>query len=234
MNAGLASNSMPGQARGGKPIHDAPATWSGAWRPSGAASTEPAATPIMGAHRRSVAPPFSETTLMTMIVPSAVAAAPMAVAPGGVSARRPKMTGSTVAGASMFTVPTMVGVSSRLNTASRMEIASGTTDDTATRLASKEGPPSASALMQTGMNATGGPIASTCPAPIRPSLPACSAVQIPLTATTQNAAQDTYSSVPPAALTTIVGIRTMLARPSATSCRPNPRARAAGGRSMGS
>ncbi len=171
---------------------------------------------------------------MTTIVASAVTGAPSAAAPGGASVRRPKMTGRTVAGSSMFTVPTRVGVSSRLNRASRIEIAMGTNEDATTRAASRAGPPSARALTETPMKATGGPIASTCPAPTRPSLAACSAVETPLTATAQNTAHDRYASVPPAARMAMVGMRTMLARPRTTSCSPQARARPAGGCSPGS
>ena len=171
---------------------------------------------------------------MTAIVASAVTGAPIAAAPGGASVRRLKTTGSTVAGTSMFTVPTMVGVRSRLNRASRMEIAIGTNADAATRVASRAGPPSARALTETPMKATGGPIASTYPAPTRPSLAACSAVQAPLAVMAQKTAQDRYASVPPAARIAIVGMRTVPVRLSTTSCRPQPTATDAGGLSSGS
>ena len=84
------------------------------------------------------------------------------------------------------------------------------------------------------MKAPAGPIVSTYPAPTRPSLAACRAVLTPLTATAQNTAHERYASVPPAARMTIVGMRTMLARPSTTSCTPQPRAMPGGGFSSGS
>ena len=52
---------------------------------------------------------------------------------------------------------------------------------------------------------------------------------MPLTATAQNTAQDRYPSLPPPARITIVGMKTMLARPRTTSCRPQPKLRAGGG-----
>ena len=76
---------------------------------------------------------------MTRPVATAVSGALSAVSCGA-SARRLNTTGSTVAGISMFTVPTMVGVRSRLNRASRSEIAIGTSDDATTRVASNAGP----------------------------------------------------------------------------------------------
>ena len=89
--------------------------------------------------------------MTTRIVASAVSGASSVAASGGASLRRRKTTGSTVAGTSMFTVPTMVGVRSRRNRASRIEITIGTSDDATTRVASSAGPPSTSALMQTPM-----------------------------------------------------------------------------------
>ena len=78
---------------------------------------------------------------MTRIVASAVSSGASAVS-CGVSARRPNTTGSTVAGTSMFTVPTMVGVRSRRNRASRIEITMGMSDEATTRVARSVGPPS--------------------------------------------------------------------------------------------
>ena len=127
---------------------------------------------------------------MTRIVASAARGAPSVPVPGGTSVRRPKTTGRTVAGTSMFTVPTMVGVSSRRNSASRRETTMVTSADATTRVASRDGPPSARAAAHTPMKATAGPIVSTYPAPTRPSLAACSAVTMPLTATALNTAQE--------------------------------------------
>ena len=170
---------------------------------------------------------------MTRPVATAVSGALSAVS-GGASARRLNTTGSTVAGISMFTVPTMVGVRSRLNRASRIEITIGTSDDATTRVASSAGPPSMRALTQTPIKAPAGPIKSRYPAPTRLSLTACRAVQMPLTATAPNTAQDRYASVPPLALMMIVGIKMMLVMPRTTNCRPLPRDTSAGGLSSGS
>jgi len=57
---------------------------------------------------------------------------------------------------------------------------------------------------------------------------------MPLTATAPNTVQDRYASVPPLALTTIVGIKMMLVMPRTTSYRPLPRDTSAGGFSSGS
>ena len=170
---------------------------------------------------------------MTRIVASAVKSGASAVSCGA-SPKRPKTTGSTVAGTSMFTVPTMVGVRSRRNRASRIEITIGISDDATTRVARSAGPPSVRALTQTPIKAPAGPIKSRYPAPTRPNRAACSAVQMPLTATAPNTAQDTYASVPPPARITIVGIKMMLVMPRTTSCRPQPKDKIAGGSSLGS
>ena len=170
---------------------------------------------------------------MTRIVASAVNGAPSADTWSGVWCMRPKTTGSTVTGISMFTVPTMVGVRSRRNRESRAESTIGSNDDAATSAPSSAGPPWDSAAALRPMKAPAGPMASTYPAPIRPARTACSAVHTPLMATALKTAQDRYASLPPAARITIVGIRTMLAPPSITSCRPQPKASAAGGLSSG-
>ena len=125
---------------------------------------------------------------MTAIVASAASGAPAAI-PSGASVRRPNTTGSTVAGMSMFTVPTMVGVRNRCSQESRAEIRIGTNEEATTSAASSTGPPSTRALTETPMKAAAGPIVSTCPDPIRPNRTACSAVQTPLTTTAPNTTQ---------------------------------------------
>ena len=190
-------------------------------------------TPARGAHKRNVAPAFREMPLMTRTVATAVNAGPSAMS-FGASARRLNTTGSTVAGTSRFTVPTMVGVRSRRNRASRIEITIGTSDEAATKVASSAGPPWSRALTQTPMKAPAGPMKSRYPAPTRPSRTACRAVLMPLTATAPNTAQDRYASVPPPARMTMVGMKMMLVMPRTTSCRPQPRDRSGGGFSSGS
>ena len=171
---------------------------------------------MSGAHRRNVAPAFREMPPMTSPVATAVSGALSAVS-GGASARRLNTTGSTVAGISMFTVPTMVGVRSRLNRANLIEITMGTSDDATTRVARSGGPPSLRALTQTPIKAPAGPMKSRYPAPIRLRLTACRAVQTPLTATAPNTAQDRYASVPPLTRMMIVGMKMMLVMPRTTS-----------------
>ena len=170
---------------------------------------------------------------MTSAVAAAASGAPGAGMPSGTSVRRPKTTGSTVAGMSMFTVPTRVGVSSRRNRERRAEITSGSNDETSTRMASSPGPPWASAAVQMPMKATAGPVIRAYPAPMRPTRSACNIVQAPLTTTVANTAQARYASAPPAARITIVGMKTSPVMPSTTSCRPQLTARAAGGCSSG-
>ena len=116
---------------------------------------------MTGAHRRSVPVPFSEMTMIASIVASAVNGAPSAGAWSAVWCMRLKTTGSTVTGISMFTVPTMVGVRSRRNRESRVEITIGSRDDATTSVPSSAGPPSASAAALSPMKAPAGPMART-------------------------------------------------------------------------
>ena len=127
---------------------------------------------------------------MTSTVAAAVDGAANPGTPSGMSVRRPKTTGSTVAGMSMFTVPTMVGVRNRRNSERRADMASGSRDDTMTRTANTPGPPSVRAVTQIPMKAAAGPVVRMYPAPIRPIREACNIVAAPLTATVQNTAQD--------------------------------------------
>ena len=171
---------------------------------------------------------------MTSTVAAAAIGAAGSGTSDGTSVRRPNTTGSTVAGISMFTVPTMVGVRNRRNSDNRADMASGSRDETMTRTASRPGPPSTRAVTQIPMNAAAGPVVRTYPAPIRPSRDACNIVAMPLTATVQNTAHDRYASVSPAARITIVGKATSPVIPSTTSCTPHPRTTPPGGRSSGS
>ncbi len=74
---------------------------------------------------------------------------------------RLKMTGSTVTGISMFTVPTMVGVRSRRNRESRVDSTIGSNDAATTSEPSSAGPPWASAAALSPTKAPGGPMART-------------------------------------------------------------------------
>ncbi|MCY4509123.1 MAG: hypothetical protein OXG35_19510, partial [Acidobacteria bacterium] len=76
------------------------------------------------------AAPLGCTAVMTSPGAAAVSGAAGPGTPSGTSVRRPKTTGSTVAGISMFTVPTMVGVRNRRNSDRRADIASGSRDET--------------------------------------------------------------------------------------------------------
>ena len=97
--------------------------------------------------------------MMTSIVAAAGSGAPSAGTPSGVWCMRLKTTGSTVTGISMFTVPTIVGVSSRRNRDSRVETTIGSNEDAMTRVRSSTGPPAASAAALSPMKAPAGPMA---------------------------------------------------------------------------
>ena len=102
-----------------------------------------------------------------------------------------------------------------------------------TSVASSAGPPSATAVMLTEMNAAEAPMSSTCPPPNRPKRNACSTVVSPETATVANTAHEAYDSLAPAARITTAGISMMAAILSMASCSPTPMASSAGGRSSG-
>ena len=114
---------------------------------------EPTKTPMTGAQRRSAPAAFSAMPAMTATTSPALSGAASAGLPSGTSASRSNTAGITVTGISMMTVPETVGVSTRWNSESRTDIATGTKEETRTRVASSAGPPAETAEMQTEMNA---------------------------------------------------------------------------------
>ena len=119
---------------------------------------------------------------MTRIVTAALTGAAAAGVPSGTSVSRPKTIGMTVTGISMITVPATVGVMIRLSRESRAESANWNSDEITIRVASRAGPPCASAVTQTAMKAPEVPMRRTYPAPMRPARTACRIVVSPLTA----------------------------------------------------
>ena len=96
----------------------------------------------------------------------------------------------TVAAINMITVPETTGVKIRRSSESRAAIANWNSEDTTMRLAIRDGPPSTRAATQIAMNAPDGPIMSTCPAPIRPTLEAWRIVVAPLTSSAAKMAHE--------------------------------------------
>ena len=115
--------------------------------------------PITGAHRRSPCRAFSTMPAVTIRVVSAQSGAASGDVPSGTLCNCSKMTGVTVTGVSIMTVPVTVGVRIRLNSESRTEKASWKSARPTTRMASRAGPPAASAAMLTAIAAPDAPVA---------------------------------------------------------------------------
>ena len=124
------------------------------------------------------------------MVAAALAGAAAGGTPFGHVVNMPKMIGMTVTGISMITVPATVGVKIRRSRESRAESANWKSDETTIRVASSAGPPSASAVTHTAMNAPEVPMRRMYPAPTRPTRTAWSTVVSPLTARAAKTAQD--------------------------------------------
>ena len=154
--------------------------------------------------------------------------------PSGTSASMPNMIGISVTGISMITVPQTVGVRIRRRSDRRVESPNWNSAESVTSVASRPGPPSTRAVTQTAMNAADVPISSTWPEPTRPTRTACSTVVTPLIARAAKVAHDRNPSLPPAARTTMAGVRTMPATVSIANWKPSPSASAGGGCSSGS
>ena len=128
--------------------------------------------------------------MIARIVTSALTGAAEGSHSSGVSANMSKMMGMTVTGISMMTVPATVGVRIRRKKDRFTEMENWPREERATSVASIAGPPSASAVMQTAMNAPEVPISRTYPAPIRPNRTACRMVVAPLIRTAANTADE--------------------------------------------
>ncbi len=105
------------------------------------------------------------TTSVTMTLTGAAAGDE----PSGTSPSIPNMIGIRVTGISMITVPHTVGVRIRRSSDNCAESPNWNRADTVTSVASRPGPPSASAVTQTAMKAAEVPISSTWPEPTRPT-----------------------------------------------------------------
>ena len=95
---------------------------------------------MTGAQRRTRTPPFSTMAATTTRVVSALRGPATAGVSGGTFSSCSKMTGITVTGVSMMTVPVTVGVRIRRKSASRAENASWKRARATTRVASRAGP----------------------------------------------------------------------------------------------
>ena len=99
--------------------------------------------------------------MMTSSVPPATTGAAAGAAPSGTSASLRRMTGASVTGINMSTVPATVGVKILRNRDSLAARTNWNRDETTTSVASRPGPPRSRAAMQTAMNALLPPMSST-------------------------------------------------------------------------
>ena len=147
--------------------------------------------PMTGDHSRSDDGARSTSAATMARVVAAATGAATGDVPSGTSFSVSNTTGMTVAAISMMTVPETTGVNIRRSSESRAASANWNSDDTTTRLAIVEGPPSVSAATHTAMNAPDVPMMSTYPEPMRPTRTACRTVVTPLTSSAAKTAQDT-------------------------------------------
>ena len=110
------------------------------------------------AHRRQTPDASTVTTMITARVAAVLTGAAARAAPAGTSVSMSNMIGTTVTGISMITVPETTGVKTRRSSESRADSANWNRAEAATRVASRPGPPRASAVTQTAMNAPEVPI----------------------------------------------------------------------------
>ena len=157
--------------------------------PKPAATRHPATTPIIGAHRRITPVAQKISPRVAAKVVTAHAGAARSGVPAGACVIMSKVIGMMVTEISMMTVPATAGVISRRNRARRSESVNWNSDDSTTRVASMAGPPSASAVTDTAINAPEVPMSRGYPAPKRPTRTACNTVVSPLTASAVNTAQ---------------------------------------------
>ena len=160
-NTGPKLRSKPGHAVLGMPIHAACPMEATSYRPNKPATTEPAMTPITGAHRRSGPVAFSASPLMSSTVARALTGADNGAAPARTWVSMSNTIGITVTAISMITVPATVGVSTLRSRDSRAARANWNNEEITTRVASIAGPPLARAATHTAMNAPEVPISST-------------------------------------------------------------------------
>ena len=114
---------------------------------------QPASRPTTGTHRRSRPWARKASPTMTSSVAPALTGAAAALASFGTSLSMSKMSGITVTAMSMMTVPATVGVMILRTHASRAAKPNWNSAEMSTSVASMAGPPSASAVTLTAMNA---------------------------------------------------------------------------------
>ena len=154
--------SKPGQPPpAGNPIHGASITRWMSYSPKNEATMHPTTIPMIGTQRRHTPETRSASITMTNKVAIAHAGAAAEGVPSGTSANISKTIGITVTAINMITVPATVGVMIRRNSESRVESANWNNDEMTTRVASIAGPPLASAVTQTAINAPEVPMRRT-------------------------------------------------------------------------
>ena len=135
---------------------------------------------MSGDHSRHPPGARSASTVATANVAAATEVPAAGSTPAGTSLTWPIAIGMTVTAISMSDVPETIGVMIRRSNGSHAVSANWNSDEMTIRLASMESPPSVSATTETAMNGAPAPVVSTCPAPNRPTRPACRAVTTPL------------------------------------------------------
>ena len=115
---------------------------------------------MTGAHSRHAPDARSARPATTSSVTAALSGGPAGAVSAGTSFSMSKMMGMTVTAISMMTVPATVGVITRRTQDSRADSTNWKSADTKTSVASMPGPPSASAVTDTAMNAPEVPISN--------------------------------------------------------------------------
>ena len=116
---------------------------------------------MTGAHNRHAPELRSTMTTMASSVPPATTGAAIDAAPSGTSVSLRTMTGASVTGISISTVPATVGVKILRSRDSLAARANWNRDEMTISVASRLGPPCSSAATQTAMNALLLPISIT-------------------------------------------------------------------------
>ena len=182
--------SNPRHVRSGRLTHCASITRPMSYRPIGAATATPDTSVSGKVHRRRPGEPFSVTS-----APTARAAIPgirkrSSDTPAGAITVRLTMNGTAETATSMMIVPLTVGVNSLRNDASRIVIRSCRTVETITRLASRPGPPVASASVVTARNGTLKFVTTRRPDPMCQKRNEWSMMLIPVMTRPENIAHD--------------------------------------------
>ncbi len=152
--------SRPGHPVPGKPNQAASSTGVAFSIPAGATAAVPTMMPISGAHRR-LAPRAKRDTRVMAAKAAKATSGPLMVpgsTPAGTPANRSVVMGNTLTASSMTTVPPTVGVISRRKNDSRAENRNWMSDEATTRVPTRDSPPTATATVDTPMNAPDVPI----------------------------------------------------------------------------